>query len=163
MSDPFSDVYAAVITVLEASPSVVALVDVANIVRLDTELEPLIDDRNTGDLPLLMLVPVPGGENNLHHTTTTAQFIREYELFYSTDQEKLSASAGLNAVDFAVMKALYSNMPTLGCRYITKFELAEWSPLTPTEVDETTDQERGWQSRLPIEITIEVQHTELAE
>jgi len=163
MADPFSDVYAAVITVLLASPSVTALVDADNIVRLDTEIEPLIDDRNVGDLPMLMLTPVPGGENNLHHTSDTAQFVRSYELIYATDEEKLAATYGLNALDYAVMRALYSNMPRLGCPYISWFELGEWGPLTPMDVDNQAEQERGWQSRMTIDIIIEVQHVDLQE
>ena len=161
MPTPFADVYASLITALTGSLEVRALVALDNIVRLDTELEPLIDDRNVGDLPALILNPIPGGSGELYATSTRAEFIRVYELAYETDEEKLAATAGLFALDFAVQQALFQAGPTLGNRFVNAYEQSAWSPMTPTEVDQFQSQERGWRSAMTFTMQLFVNHDEM--
>ena len=160
MGNPFQDAYDAVASTLANSAGVTALVSV-NVIRLDDDLEPLIDDYNAGDLPLLRLTLADSGERNLHASSQSADMPMALQLEYVTDREELAATAGLFALDWVVLRCLAAALPNFGCRYITKFELGGFTPQEPREVAEP--QETGWRATMPIILYLSINHNEIKE
>jgi hypothetical protein len=161
MANPFQSIYNSILAAFTGSTAVTDLVIADNIVNLNSRVEPVLDGRQPGDLPCLILWPEPSGDENLHGSSSNAEYELNFRLQYKTDQEKLAATAGLWAMKFAIQKALFAKLPDFDSKYIVKFEQGQWSPLTPLVAETEDGDERGWQAEKILTISACVPHTEL--
>ena len=104
--DPFSLTFDALWNLVDSAPVFADLVLLKNRVKynLETDRDPMKDKVNFADLPELTLVTTVVGSVNLHHSSCTSSFTRQYSWILATGDWRVNYK--LFPVEFALACAM---------------------------------------------------------
>jgi hypothetical protein len=164
--DPFSRVYTALWSLLEASQTLTTLVPVGNRIRydVDNDRSPTKGQKITADMPQLELAP-SGGVSEVDYTIGNSGEVkaaRHYVLRIATGEQ--AASKMLWKLEWAVMKALvpwrttFKDITLSGADFVQQIRLTQdVEGLSKTLADQ---QIKGWVQLLTIEVEMTFTLTE---
>jgi hypothetical protein len=160
MSNPLIDVYTTLADIIGGGP-VAQLVKEGNFQRYD--IEPgQADAWQTGDMPRLELLWVPGAPRNVNQTSSAARIDLQFSLLYYTDTDQLNGPnrLGLMYVDWAVMQSLFRSGTKLNNNpYVVRWDVTAFSPVEPDDQADMENMARGWAAEMLILVETRIDHT----
>lgn len=156
--DPFTKAFNAVAEAVKSSPSVTAIVDASNVVT-GLDVQPVIDYRQAGDLPALIVMQESSDGDNLWSSSTTADFEMVISFRLMTGDERIGKH--LNPMRWAIARALVTAGVTAGDSAIVAHNLSAFSVIS--KPSETTDIDRGWIAEAILAINLCIDHAEMYE
>lgn len=156
--DPFTRAFNAIVAAVKASPSVLAVVEAKNIVDA-LDLQPVIDFREAGDLPALVVMAESSDGDNLWSSSTTADFEMVISFRLMTGDERIGKY--LNPMRWAIARALVTAGVTGGDGRIVAHTLTTFSVIA--KPGEATDTDRGWIAEMILTLNLCIDHAEMYE
>ena len=154
-------VYQDLLSVIQNSSDVQALVAAGNIHGYETEEQQVLGFHESGDMPHLEFWPVPGGQRWLRFDCDNAKSDVQFKLRFLTDTERMNGPRGLWALDWAIHRAFYQRIGLIKAGdQMIDLTLSDFGPLEPWKA-ERQDGVRGWCAELTIAVQIQMTYSDL--
>ena len=159
--NPLIDVYTSLADAIQSGPAA-GKVKPGNFIRYDKDEDPgQADAWQTGDMPLLELLWVPGAPRNVNQTSSSGAINLQFSLLYHTDTDQLKGvnNLGLMEVDWAVMRSMFiAGVKLNNNPYVVRWDITSFSPVEPDDSSEPAV-ERGWSAEMMILVETRIDHS----
>jgi hypothetical protein len=163
-TDPFTQSYRGIWTLLEARQAFKDLVPVGNRIKYDSDTTRMPEKRetNTADLPEVRVMPM-GGVYNLTVSSSHTRLVKRYQVQVATGD--LRVQQYLHTLEIAVIAAMlhwpgtFLPMTWKTHRFVTKLEMGD-----APEGRRITDIEsniQGWATMLSVSVTMHIPNDDL--
>lgn len=148
-TDPFTETYDALWTLLEGDTELASAVRLMNRIKLTgTNPKPAKESVQNADLPELMLMPT-GGAMDLIATSTSTKIEQVYALRLATADVRVSQAGSIFPAKWEMLKALTNIKRTLmTLSYVTDVRVQEFEETL--EDDDANRGAQGWSLTIPI-------------
>lgn len=158
VTDPCTQVYNKLWSVLEANSEFTDLVKPGNRIKLiGTDEDPIKQEVQKGDLPEVAIFPI-GGPNQIIMTSDNAKIERTFSLTITSGS--LRANRYLFPIEWVIFKIFHNANNTLGLDFVVKCVLSPSEQMMDNE--ELNRGTKGWSSIINIDVEMVIPRNALS-